>query len=522
MTTESTIQSRIRELAIRNLPDAIETLKNAVRVPAEYVTRDPADGGDPLCGTSNHEGPRIELLRERVIELGAVDGPDDVGVDEFGNLWWQVEDPDDGVSPEDKTIIILDGHVDTVAPLRYRWLEVTGGGLDAYLGLVDEEKIDSAQLDEELGYLPPRSEWDHLVWGRGTADQLSGVVCQIFATVILRQLRSQGALTGVVVRSYATVAEEDNDGGAPMYYIDKALASGMPERVPDVVILTEPTGSAAEGALGIYRGQRGRMQIEVEVIGKSSHGAMPWEGKNPLEYGAAIISEAASAYERGDGIGSDEFLGAGSRTASFATLVTPSDCAVPEAFTFRLDRRLTHGEDPQQAVDDIEALPALEKARQAGLGVTVRAPVYEQPTWNGYVPGNPQIYPSWSTPEKHPAITAARDTYVETISDLVTEGFLGSSGRSEPRVSRWVFSTDGVGVPVPSDRATAIRDRKRWIEAGAMSHPAMFGIGPGVEENTHKIGECVDSREIAAAISFLACYPQVLRQQLSDDSDPSR
>ena len=47
-----------------------------------------------------------------------------------------------------------------------------------------------------------------------------------------------------------------------------------------------------------------------------------------------------------------------------------------------------------------------------------------------------------------------------------------------------------------------------------MRHPAIFGIGPGFEENTHKIGECVDSREMAAVIAFLGVYPAILRQRL--------
>jgi acetylornithine deacetylase/succinyl-diaminopimelate desuccinylase-like protein len=38
----------------------------------------------------------------------------------------------------------------------------------------------------------------------------------------------------------------------------------------------------------------------------------------------------------------------------------------------------------------------------------------------------------------------------------------------------------------------------------------MFGIGTGIEQNTHKIGECLDVRELEAAIAFLARYPGAL------------
>lgn len=35
--------------------------------------------------------------------------------------------------------------------------------------------------------------------------------------------------------------------------------------IPDVVVITEGTGDTTKGSLGIYRGQRGRMTIEVTV-----------------------------------------------------------------------------------------------------------------------------------------------------------------------------------------------------------------------------------------------------------------
>ena len=510
----TTLDERIVAAARQSLANAIELLREAIRIPADHVGRPTSGGGDPECGLSNHEGPRLEYLKRRIVELGAVDRDEDVDFDAFGNLYWTLEDPDDGVAPEDKVVIYFDGHTDTVQALRPRWREAIGG-IDAYDGLADAENVDEDFLRRELGYLPPRDEWKHLLWGRGSADQLGGVVCQIIASSILRKLRNQGALSGVIVRSYATVAEEDNDGGGPMYFIGEGLKGAGPDRIPDVVILTEGTGCSETGALGIYRGQRGRMQIEVEVTGKSCHGSMPWEGRNPLEYGGAILAEAAERYRQGDGFGDDDFLGSGSRTASWAALETPSDCAVPERFTFRLDRRLTAGEDPERARLDIAELPSVVRAREDGLEVEVRIPVYETLTWKGYRPGNAQVYPGWVTPEDHPAIAAATQAYRSVVTPQVLEEGTAGALRRQPRVSRWVFSTDGVGVPLPSDLAEVeVPSSKKWIELPPYHHPAMFGIGPGIEQNTHKIGECVDTRELAPVIAFLARFPSLYRERL--------
>ena len=475
------LDETIARLARQYRPLAVKILKEAIRIPADHIDQ------DPKCGLSGHELPRLEYLRRMIIECGAVDGPDDVWLDPFGNLVWVVQDARDGVPAAEKKVVMFDGHTDTVNALRTRWHEAIGGGIDPYDGWIDGTKVDREFLSKELGFLPPESEWEHLVWGRGAADQLAGVVSQIVATKILRECRADGALRGVIVRSYGTVSEEDNDGGSPMYLLREVYPDAGPEMIPDAVIITEGTGCAQLGPLGLYRGQRGRMQIEVEVTGKSCHGSMPWEGRNPLEFGAAIIVEASQSLQ----FAKDEFLGSGTRTASWATLATPSDCAVPERFTFRFDRRLTAGEDPETALEQVRSLSSVRNAVANGLPVAVRAPLYTDPTWRGYRLNNPQIYPGWVTPEDHPAIRAAVDSY-------------RSVTQRDPRVARWIFSTDGVGFPT---KTFTPPHTKHWIRKGAYTYPAMLGIGPGIEQNTHKIGECMDSREFDTVIAFLARFP---------------
>ena len=502
------LDSRAAELAETYLPLAAEILKECIRIPADYVDLSVEEGGDPDCGLSNHEGPRLEYLKQTIIDVGAVRTPDDVWFDDYGNLVWTVSDPHDGIAPADKRVVYFDGHTDTVKALRAAWQEKLVG-IDAYDGVTDLGAVNRDFLRSELGHLPPDDEWDQLIFGRGAADQLSGVVAEVLATKIALELAPEGALHGVVVRAYATACEEDNDGAGPMYLMKEVLPGAAPEVVPDVVVLTEGTGDANKGALGIYRGQRGRMQIEVTVTGRSCHGSMPWEGLNPLEHGGAIIAEAARRYDERDGFLDDPFLGHGTRTASWAQLETPSDCAVPDRFTFRFDRRLTVGEVPEQAVADIDSLDAVRAARDAGLSVEVVVPTYDEPTWRGYKPGNAQIYMGWATPAEHEAITTAAAVYESVVAPNVTESAAGDGGmRQEARVDRWIFSTDGVGFPIPADDTSiGVPESKAWVEAGKFKHPAMFGFGPGIEQNTHKIGECVDQRELRLAIAFLSRFP---------------
>nr|NIR38007.1 M20 family metallo-hydrolase [Actinomycetota bacterium]NIS32559.1 M20 family metallo-hydrolase [Actinomycetota bacterium]NIT96319.1 M20 family metallo-hydrolase [Actinomycetota bacterium]NIU20037.1 M20 family metallo-hydrolase [Actinomycetota bacterium]NIU67577.1 M20 family metallo-hydrolase [Actinomycetota bacterium] len=136
----SDLDARVAELSERYLPLAAEILKECIRIPADHVDRPLEEGGDPACGLSNHEGPRLEYLRDTIVEIGAVRSPDDVGFDDYGNLVWTVSNPDDGIDPADKRIVYFDGHTDTVKALRPAWREKLGG-IDAYDGVVDPAAV---------------------------------------------------------------------------------------------------------------------------------------------------------------------------------------------------------------------------------------------------------------------------------------------------------------------------------------------------------------------------------------------
>ena len=48
--------------------------------------------------------------------------------------------------------------------------------------------------------MPAKSEWQHLVVGRGAADQLAGVISQIVSSKIMLELKPYGALKNVIIR----------------------------------------------------------------------------------------------------------------------------------------------------------------------------------------------------------------------------------------------------------------------------------------------------------------------------------
>ena len=73
------------------------------------------------------------------------------------------------------------------------------------------------------------------------------------------------------------------------------------------MVITEPTDE------GIYRGQRGRMEIRVEVKGISCHGSAPERGDNAIYKMAEIIGEVRDLNER---LKDDDFLGKGTLAVS--------------------------------------------------------------------------------------------------------------------------------------------------------------------------------------------------------------
>ena len=256
------------------------------------------------------------------------------------------------------------------------------------------------------------------------------------------------------------------------------------------------------------------MTIEVRVTGRSCHGSIPREGLNPLEHGGAILAEAAARHERGEGFLHDPLLGPGSRTASWGEVETPSDCSVPERFTFRLDRRLTSGESPEQALRDVESLESVRRARAAGLAVEIAVPVYEQPTWRGYVPCIPQVYLSWRTPEEHPAIQAALATYRGVVTphvDVRRRGRRLAAPRAAPRTAGCSRPTAWAGRRPLSEPALVVPESKRWVTAGEYRHPAMFGFGSGIMQNAHKIGEVAGPARAAARDRLPRALPEHVR-----------
>ena len=138
-------------------------------------------------------------------------------------------------------------------------------GFDAHIDTVGIGNKDNWNFDPYEGY-----ENDTEIGGRGVSDQCGGLGLLSDQYTVL--------VTG-------TVQEEDCDGLCWQYIINEDKVR------PEFVVSTEPTDG------GIYRGQRGRMEIRVDVKGVSCHGSAPERGDNAIYKMADILQDVRALNE---------------------------------------------------------------------------------------------------------------------------------------------------------------------------------------------------------------------------------
>jgi putative selenium metabolism hydrolase len=276
----------------------------------------------------------------------------------------------------------------------------------------------------------------------------------VYAGKIIKVLGLTGDYTLVVVGS---VQEEDCDGLCWQYIIQEL---GLR---PEFVVSTEPTDG------GVYRGQRGRMEIKVEVKGISAHGSAPERGDNAIFKMGRILGELEALNGR---LKHNPFLGKGSLTVSEIFYTSPSRCAVADGCTISVDRRLTAGEDMDLALNQIRELPAVQAAE-----AEVSMYTYERPSYTGLVYPTDCYFPAWVLPEEHAVTRAAVHTYQDLFG-------------AEPRVDKWTFSTNGVSI------------------MGLFGIP-VIGFGPGKEAEAHAPNEKTWKADLVRCAAFYAALPLI-------------
>jgi putative selenium metabolism hydrolase len=365
------------------------------------------------------DGKIGEVGERCAVEMRAL-GFDEVRFDRMGNVLGRIGNG--------SRKILFDSHIDTVGlgdPAAWKW--------DPFQGKIE----------------------NGILYGRGACDEKGSTPGMIYALGILKEL----GLARDWTCYYFGNMEEWCDGIAPHALVE---VEGIR---PDFVVIGEPTD------MQVYRGHRGRVELECVTKGKSCHASMPHLGDNAIYKMTRFIQ---SLEKHNDEIPSDPFLGKGTVVVSIVECKSPSINAVPDECTVYIDRRLTFGETKESAVAAMRALPGAEH-------VDIREMFYDTPSYTGFRFPVDKYYPAWAIPEDHALVRSAART---------TE-FLW--GKRAP-VGRWNFSTNGI----------------YW--AGKANIPCI-GFAPSNEVHAHTVEDQVPLDDVVRATEFYALLPLVLGSQ---------
>jgi putative selenium metabolism hydrolase len=368
-----------------------------------------------LSGQEKKVAARIKQEMKQV-------GFDKTWLDDMGNVIGQIG--------KGKTKLLLDAHIDTVGVANR-----TAWKFDPFKGKVE----------------------NRMVYGLGASDNKGAIASMVYGGKLVKQLGLADEITLYVVGS---VQEEDCDGLCYQYILGK---SGLK---PDYIVLGEATN------LDIYRGHRGRMEIQVTTKGVSCHGSAPERGVNAIYKMTPIIQGIEKLNKK---LKTDKFLGKGTVVVTKIECQTGSINTVPNQCTIYIDRRLTKGETKQSAVNEIKSV-----IKDSDAEVTLLK--YQVPSYTGYLLPTEKYFPTWVLEENHP---------------LVQSGVQASTliRGKRPLISKWIFSTNGVAT------------------MGMFNVPTI-GFGPGNEVDAHTSSDHISIEHLKKAAMVYALLPEVLTAKI--------
>ena len=360
---------------------------------------------------SSQEGAMAERL---AAEMRAV-GFDEVWTDRVGNVVGRI-------GPGSGPRLLYDGHMDVV-------------------GVGDPAAWTHAPFGADIQ--------NGVLYGRGATDMKGPLASLVYGAKLLKDSGVNLAGDLFVV---GVVQEEPCEGYAMRVLVEEEGVR------PDWVVLAEPTH------LQLSRGQRGRMELQVTVHGRSCHASMPQLGENAI-YGAARIIFSLELLA--DLLADDPFLGKGTLAVTHIQNTAGSKNVIPDSCTFVIDRRLTLGETAAKALAEVEGVIARERVRaEAHLAE------FEYTSYTGYRCHGPEYYPAWVVPEHHTLVQAAAHAVRQVTGE-------------RPAIGKWDFSTDGV------------------YTMGVAGIPTV-GIGPGEETQAHTADEHIRLADCYAAAQIYA------------------
>lgn len=289
--------------------------------------------------------------------------------------------------------VLLTGHMDVV-PMgnKEAW-----GEFDPFMGTVQDGKL----------------------YGRGICDMLGGLCAEFFAFKEIKKAVDQGEVLSGDLIFCSVVQEEPAESFGTIYLFEHTF----PEH--DIHVDLAYLGEPSNGNLVI--GQRGKVELVIDVHGKVAHSSAPEEGINAVEKAQPIIEAAFhNFYEPSI----THLTGKSSMTIT-DVVVTPGKnySCVPDHCEITVDRRYVLPATIEDTVAQVQNFIDALAEKDLELKAEVHPRYNHRVSYTGYENDVAKQHPCWSVDEAN--------EYVEKSYKV-----LKSLGQN-PDKSYWAFGTDG-------------------------------------------------------------------------------
>jgi len=171
--------------------------------------------------------------------------------------------------------------------------------------------------------------------GRGACEQKGALAAMIYAAGIVA--RSGVALRAPLILTVSLAGETGRHDAAEFILKNDGIGAGS-------AIVGLGTGNR------ICLGNKGRIDVEVIVRGRSAHSSMPWEGANAVDGFRRIMERL----DRAPLSAGHHALGRPTLTITRVSTEPEVSHTIPDLCRAALDRRLLPGEEPEAAVRAIQ------------------------------------------------------------------------------------------------------------------------------------------------------------------------
>lgn len=361
-------------------------------------------------GLPGAEGMVAALIMDEMRRLGY----DDVWMDAAGNVVGRI-------GPAEGPGLMFNSHMDTVAVA------------DPAAWTVDPW---SAEVR------------DGRLYGLGACDMKGGLAATVYGAAKL--IPHRAALKGPVWVACVGL-EESSEGTCTRVLCEQRRLT------PQWVVIAEPSN------LQVVRAQRGHVEMQLTVRGRSAHSSAPHLGRNAIYDASRLIFGLEILAEQ---LLDDPFLGPGVLAVTEIRSRGVSRNAVPDRCELTLDRRLTVGETESMAVLEVQRVIARE-------GVEAEVHIIEEDvtTHTGQTYRARRASLPWAFEERHPLVKALLEAAREV--------------GLRPQITRWHFATEGA------------------YTAGVAQIPTV-GFGPGDPAIPHTCNEHVEIQQLYTAAQTYA------------------